>query len=171
HIGCLFIRKQLLEDNNLFFDEDLRLGEDLDFIYRLLITCDMYAVPYYMYKHNYRENSLMNSCRTITHYRHESFAHERIYSSVMQLYKGNRKEEIHTLLSKNRTYHKTRYLWNVLLNGDFELLNQLVESNEKELKDCNLLGKRDKRRAKILASKNYILWRMVRLVNRKKNKR
>ncbi|EIP9960084.1 TPA: glycosyl transferase, partial [Escherichia coli] len=24
---------------------------------------------------------------------------------------------------------------------------------------------------KILASKNYILWRMVRLVNRKKNKR
>ena len=134
-------------------------------------TCDMYAVPYYMYKHNYRENSLMNSCRTITHYRHESFAHERIYSSVMQLYKGNRKEEIHTLLSKNRTYHKTRYLWNVLLNGDFELLNQLVESNEKELKDCNLLGKRDKRRAKILASKNYILWRMVRLVNRKKNKR
>ncbi|EFO2467313.1 glycosyl transferase, partial [Escherichia coli] len=25
--------------------------------------------------------------------------------------------------------------------------------------------------AKILASKNYILWRMVRLVNRKKNKR
>ncbi|EOV7654887.1 glycosyltransferase family 2 protein, partial [Escherichia coli] len=127
--------------------------------------------PYYMYKHNYRENSLMNSCRTITHYRHESFAHERIYSSVMQLYKGNRKEEIHTLLSKNRTYHKTRYLWNVLLNGDFELLNQLVESNEKELKDCNLLGKRDKRRAKILASKNYILWGMVRLVNRKKNKR
>ncbi|EFL8391887.1 glycosyl transferase, partial [Escherichia coli] len=28
-----------------------------------------------------------------------------------------------------------------------------------------------KRRAKILVSKNYILWRMVRLVNRKKNKR
>ncbi|HFO7215501.1 TPA: glycosyl transferase, partial [Escherichia coli] len=27
------------------------------------------------------------------------------------------------------------------------------------------------RRAKILASKNYILWRMVRLVSRKKNKR
>ncbi|EES8747009.1 glycosyl transferase, partial [Escherichia coli] len=26
-------------------------------------------------------------------------------------------------------------------------------------------------RAKILVSKNYILWRMVRLVNRKKNKR
>ncbi|HFO6391296.1 TPA: glycosyl transferase, partial [Escherichia coli] len=26
-------------------------------------------------------------------------------------------------------------------------------------------------RAKILASKNYILWRMVRLVSRKKNKR
>ncbi|EES9323378.1 glycosyl transferase, partial [Escherichia coli] len=25
--------------------------------------------------------------------------------------------------------------------------------------------------AKILVSKNYILWRMVRLVNRKKNKR
>ena len=171
HIGCLFIRKQLLEDNNLFFDEDLRLGEDLDFIYRLLITCDMYAVPYYMYKHNYRENSLMNSCRTITHYRHESFAHEKIYSSVMQLYKGNRKEEIHTLLSQNRAYHKTRYLWNVLLNGDFKQLNQLVESNEKELKDCNLPGKRDKRRAKILASKNYIIWRMVRLVNRKKNKR
>ncbi|TNR13272.1 glycosyltransferase family 2 protein, partial [Escherichia coli] len=22
HIGCLFIRKQLLEENNLFFDED-----------------------------------------------------------------------------------------------------------------------------------------------------
>ncbi|EER2064742.1 glycosyltransferase, partial [Escherichia coli] len=171
HIGCLFIRKQLLEENNLFFDEDLRLGEDLDFIYRLLITCDMYAVPYYMYKHNYRENSLMNSCRTITHYRHESFAHERIYSSVMQLYKGNRKEEIHTLLTQNRAYHKTRYLWNVLLNGDFKLLNQLVDSNEKELKDCNLPGKRDKRRAKILVSKNYILWRMVRLVNRKKNKR
>lgn len=60
HIGCLFIRKQLLEENNLF-DEDLRLGEDLDFIYRLLITCDMYAVPYYMYKHNYRKflNELM----------------------------------------------------------------------------------------------------------------
>ncbi|HEC5287745.1 glycosyl transferase, partial [Escherichia coli] len=53
----------------------------------------------------------------------------------MQLYKGNRKEEIHTLLSQNRAYHKTRYLWNVLLNGDFKQLNQLVESNEKELKD------------------------------------
>lgn len=59
----------------------------------------------------------------------------------MQLYKGNRKEEIHTLLSQNRAYHKTRYLWNVLLNGDFKLLNQLVESNEKELRDCNLLAR------------------------------
>ena len=46
-----------------------------------------------------------------------------------------------------------------------------IMMNEKELRDCNLPGKRDKRRAKILASKNYILWRMVRLVNRKKNKR
>lgn len=96
--------------------------------------------------------------------------HERIYFFVMQLYKGNWKEEIYILLSQNRVYYKTCYLWNVLFNGDFELLNQLVESNEKELNDCNFFGKRDKRRAKILVSKNYILWRMVRLVNRKKNK-
>lgn len=110
HIKCLFIKKQLLKKNNLFFNKNLQLKKNLNFIYQLLITCNMYAVPYYMYKHNYKKNSLINSCKTITHYQHKSFAHKKIYSSVMQLYKSNQKKKIHTLLSQNKAYHKTRYL-------------------------------------------------------------
>lgn len=72
-----------MEENNFFFDEDLWLGEDLDFIYWLLIICDMYVVLYYMYKYNYRENFLMNLCRIIIYYWYELFVYERIYFFVM----------------------------------------------------------------------------------------
>lgn len=168
HIGCLFIKKQVLENNNLYFDEDLRIGEDLDFIYRVLITCEMYAVPYHMYTHNYRESSLMNSRRTLGHYQHESFAHDKIYSTVMQLYKGDRKEEVQALLDKNRNYHKIRYFWNILLDGDLKLLAKLVSENQEVLRNSNLPAGRDRRRAKILASNNNSIWRLVRLISRGK---
>lgn len=168
HIGCLFIRKSFLESNALYFDEDLRIGEDLEFIYRLLIACHMYAVPYYMYKHNYRETSLMNSRRTLEHYQHESFAHHKIYSSITQIYSGERTEEVRTILDNNQCYHLIRYLWNVLLKGNYELLEKLVNENYALLINCNLPGRKDKKRAKILASNNKAIWRFVRLVTRGK---
>lgn len=106
----MFIKKQLLKKNNLFFNKNLQLKKNLNFIYQLLITYNIYTIPYYIYKHNYKKNSLINSYKTITHYQHKSFTHKKIYSSIIQLYKNNQKKKIHTLLNQNKTYHKTHYL-------------------------------------------------------------
>lgn len=169
HIGCLFLSKRFVEENYLYFDETLHLGEDLHYIYNLIISCYIYAVPYYLYTHVYRENSLMNSKRSLEHYQHETYAHEKIYSLIMDRYQGTDKEEVGKILNLNMFRHKIRYMWKILLLGKFDLLEQSVISNYSELKSYNnlmILEGKYKRKARVLASGNKLLWKCVRLINK-----
>ena len=171
HIGCLFIKKKFIEENNLFFDEDIRIGEDLHYIYRLLSLCFIYSVSHFLYKHNYREASLMNKKRVLEHYQHEAAAHKKIYLSIMDIYKCENRDVVLAKLGRNMVYHKIRYLWRVLLSGDYKLLEKLMADNNVEFnndKYLSMLDSKSKRRAKILGSNNKFIWRTVRLVNKNK---
>lgn len=171
HIGCLFIKKKFIEKNNLFFDENIRIGEDLHYIYRLLSLCFIYAVPCYLYKHNYREASLMNKKRELFHYQQEAFAHTVIYSSILDICKGEKRDDVLAKLGRNMIYYKIRYLWRVLLSGDYKLLERLMADNRAELNDgkyFSMLDNKSKRRARILASNNKFIWWGVRLVSKNK---
>lgn len=171
HIGCLFIKKKFIEENNLFFDEDIRIGEDLHYIYRLLSLCFIYSVSHFLYKHNYREASLMNKKRALEHYQHEAAAHKKIYLSIMDIYKCENRDVVLAKLGRNMVYHKIRYLWRVLLSGDYKLLEKLMADNNVEFnndKYLSMLDSKSKRRAKILVSNNKFIWRTVRLVNKNK---
>lgn len=171
HIGCLFIKKSFIEENNLFFDESIKIGEDLHYIYRLLSLCFIYSVPCFLYKHNYREASLMNKKRALDHYQNEAVAHEVIYLSIMDIYNGEYRDDVLANLGRNMIYHKIRYLWRVLLSGDYKLLEEAMADNSFELQNGKylcMLDSKSKRRARILASKNKLIWWGARLVNKNK---
>jgi len=168
HIGCLFLKRSYLLENNLYFDERLRIGEDLLYIYGLLASTPMFSVPYFMYHHIYRAGSLMNKQRTLKHYQHELYAHEIILSHMSSVLAEDNREDILLSLKVNVLYHQIRFMWKLLLAGKFHELN-------KSLNDCNIklnnngellrLDKRTQKRARILRLRNKLIWRIVWLIN------
>lgn len=65
HCCSLLIKKSLLGDNNLYFNEKLRFGEDVDFMWKLFsVTRGIIHVKQNSYKYLVRENSIMNSTTT-----------------------------------------------------------------------------------------------------------
>lgn len=170
HVGGIFLKREYVEEIGLYFDERLRLGEDLLFIYKLLTLCHVSSVPSYMYTHMFREDSLMNSKRTLNHYQHESYAHSLIYQAMEAVYQGEERHKVLQMLAEKMFHHKIRYMWKTLLYGDFNLLKQLVAENKDELSERSNLNNFDAKsmkKIKILKSGNILIWKAVRLINRK----
>lgn len=170
HLGCLMINRKYIEDHDLYFDERLRIGEDLLYIYKLLSLCKMISIPEYMYYYVCRSGSVMNAKRDSLHYQHEAYAHELIRDEIIYNYAESDREEVCSFLLVSAARHKIRYLWKLLLLGDFNLLSTEVEANNIILNECKYhqtFDKKTKKRARLLKTRSVLLWRLIRIVNRK----
>lgn len=170
HLGCLLIRRNFIEEHSLYFDEHLRIGEDLLYIYNLLSICPVQYIAEYMYYYVCRPGSVMNAKRDSAHYQHEAYAHEIIRDVISQKYFYTDRDDVHSFLLVNSIRHKIRYMWKLLLLGDLNLLTEEISKN-RELFDnakChNFFDRKTKVKIKLLKAENIFLWKIIRLINKR----
>lgn len=167
HLGSLFIRRKIIEENNLSFNERLKIGEDILYIYQLLSLCSVSSVAEYMYYYICRPGSVMNVRRDSQHYQHEAYAHEVIRDTIAEKYNLEDRDRVLDFLCTNTNYHKIRYMWKLLQLGNFSLLSSELKSNSDFFADrdnFSSLDKKTKRRAMYIKTDNKIIWRIIRMI-------
>lgn len=170
HIGCLFVRREYIEKHSLYFNENLRIGEDMLYIYMLLSICKMQSVAEYMYHYVYRAGSVMNARRDSQHYQHEAYAHDVIRDVISEKYTLDDRQDVVSFLCISADGHKIRYMWKLLSLGEFELLSAEIKNNEALLNNSTRLSVLDKktiRKAKLIKTNSKLIWSAIRLINKK----
>ncbi|PHM47194.1 glycosyltransferase family 2 protein [Xenorhabdus miraniensis] len=156
-ICCLFIKRNFILDNNIYFNENLIVGEDVLFILMCICKTNLSCVPKHLYNYIYRDSSIMNKKWFVKDYINEIQAWEVIYHSMdMDYHKNNRKILMQKIGSKTLSL-KISYMWKLLAsnkNGELlDFISKLHYSNE----DILLLKRKSLLKLNILKSKNKLL--------------
>jgi len=167
HLGGVLIRKSFLTNENIKFNTDLALGEDLLFTYTLLSKKHIYAVPEYLYYQTYRDDSVMNSSWPLSRYKHNAYSMEEIYR-IMNMQSGNA-DNVMALLKKAVTSAKIKFMWKLLSFKEYTQATKLLNEGYLNISKTEFLtlSKKDLKKYKIIKSKNKILWFIYFLIKTK----
>ncbi|MCO6524378.1 MAG: glycosyltransferase [Candidatus Schmidhempelia sp.] len=170
HIGCLFVRKALLEKNKITFNSALKTGEDIVFICHLFCLTNAYSVPEYLYYYTHRDNSIMHKPWTSQDYLNDLMAWQELEQIIKQYYQQKNRTYIISLIESKIVYYKLRLLWLLLVVGRHQELIDLLNSGFLTY-DVHHLPYLPKKyagiRRKIILSKNKLLWKLVSIIHAK----
>lgn len=173
HIGSMLIKKSFIDRNNIKFNEDLFLGEDILFICQLLALAECKMSLDYLYHHNYRKDSLTTSKWNDDDYLHDIYAMQIIKEEINKIYKGKDRIEVFNKLTESIINRKIRYLWKLFLSKKYNSLKELCDAgflDSQEYTQAKKLPIKYRKRVIIFKLNNITLWKMIRLFNFKKAK-
>lgn len=170
HLGGVLIRRDFLIRENIRFNTELALGEDLLFTYTILAKQHLHAVPEYLYNQTYREDSVMNSAWSKEDYEHNAHAMDIIYSTMITLCHDSQKETVAPLLKNMAITAKIKFLWGLLQSGKYDQTLKYLNSTYLTLSQSDIASLKSKERKKyrVIMSKNTFLWRLYFLFRKKK---
>jgi UDP-glucose:(glucosyl)LPS beta-1,3-glucosyltransferase len=169
HIGSMLISKSFLDKTNIRFNPNLRLAEDILFICQILSVAKLNIYLSYLYHHQYREGSLTTSIWNKENYFHDIYAKEVIEKEIKQIYRGEDQNFVYHQLESSVFSSKLRYGWKLLLAKKFSELTRLNNQQFFTGYDVSLLPKKYRKRAKIIALNNIVIWTLIRVFYAKKN--
>lgn len=170
HLGGVLIRRSFLIRENIRFNTELALGEDLLFTYTILAKQHLHAVPEYLYHQTYRENSVMNSAWSKKDYEHNARAMDVIYSTMITLCHDSQKEVIAPLLKYMAIAAKIKFLWGLLQSKQFNPVIAYLDEKFLELSPIEIkaLKSKERKKYKVIMSKNKMVWTLYFLFRKKK---
>lgn len=169
HIGSMLISKRFLDSSNIRFNPNLCLAEDILFICKILSLAKLNICLEYLYHHQYREGSLTTSAWTQQDYFHDIYAKETIEKEIKQIYTGENQSTIYSQLESSVFSSKLRYGWKLFLAKKFSELAELNSQHFFTGYDIRLLPRKYRKRAKIIAMDNTLIWMLIRVIYTKKN--
>ncbi|MGL5954556.1 MAG: glycosyltransferase family 2 protein [Providencia rustigianii] len=169
HIGSMLISKSFLDKTNIRFNSNLRLAEDILFICQVLSMAKLNICLSYLYHHQYRDGSLTTSVWTKENYFHDIYAKEVIEKEIKQIYTGEDQDFVYYLLESNVFSSKLRYGWKLFLAKKYSELASLNSQQFFAGHDVSLLPKKYRKRAKIIALNNVVIWTLIRVLYTKKD--
>lgn len=165
HTGGALINKAFLINNNIKFNTQLRLGEDLLFVYTILSKCNAFAVPEYLYYQTYQKSSVMNSNWSLSNYEHNAAAMAFIADNLNMLSESltsKEKYDVSVLLKRSVLSSKIKLIWFLLSKKQFSsALSKLNEGFFNDTDDALLtLNRKDLKKYSIINAKNITIWRL-----------
>jgi glycosyltransferase involved in cell wall biosynthesis len=163
HICALVINKAVLDTNHIVFAEGCAIGEDWEFIAKILFHAQMKGIPRNLMLYRVRPGSAMTS-----HWNWEKridaiTAHIRIREYVLKHSENTR--ELINLLDESLSYKIYRFLWRMIKNGyQSEAKELMMKVVFKELffkLRAENLKMTDKIKYNIVRSGNPLLWKIA----------
>ncbi|MEO3988309.1 glycosyltransferase family 2 protein [Pseudocitrobacter cyperus] len=170
HLGGVLIRRTFLIAENIRFNPDLKLGEDLLFTYTILAKTHLYAVQKYLYHQTWRDDSVMNATWSKTEYEHNALAMQVIYDSINQWCPESEREAIAPLLRNAAFAAKIKFLWALLQSRHYAVVLNYLNNGFLKLsnEEINRLARKEAKKYKILQCKNKFIWAMYFCLRKKK---
>lgn len=169
HIGALVVKKDLIDKLKLSFTEGCLVGEDQEFIWKLVSYATVQAVPKELMVYRIRSGSVIKAKWNWKKHIHVFYACKRAMDYIMmEAHRGYNQQRLRHVLYKRVAYKLYKIIWRMIKNGYGDAASQLMENNEYKAYlsylDTQRLGTMDKLKYKIVCSQKAYLWKIARLV-------
>lgn len=169
HIGALVVKKDLVDRLGLFFTEGCLVGEDQEFIWKLVSNTKVQAVPKELMMYRIRSGSVIKAKWNWKTHIHVFYACKRAMDYIlMEARQEYDQQRLSQVLYRRVAYKLYKIIWRMIKNGYSDDARQLLDQDEcrtyLSYLDTQRLALMDKLKYKIVCSPKEILWKMARLV-------
>lgn len=171
HVGALLIDKKALRKSGVRFTDGCGSGEDIEFLYKTLISLNAIVLPEALMLYRRRKGS---ASRKKWDYKNEYtciLALERSREFFKSANKdADRYNKVLNKMQKQIAFSKAHYSWRLVKYGKVDLLDKyLQEGWRKDIKfviDSSDISKVRMVKYKIVLSENKILWNYIYMINK-----
>ncbi len=162
HFSGMLIRKNILIEKSIYFDDSSNISEDLLFTVKLLTCCNCYCVKEHLFNYFQRTGSVMSSVWSKEQWFSDIEGRKKILFYLENNYTKNDNQEILELASISILRREIAYLIDCIKKMEYkDIKNYLKHSdfNKKaQLLKNNKLNKKDVKKIKIINKKNVFSW-------------
>lgn len=169
HIGSILVEKTLIDQLGLWFTEGCRVGQDQEFIWKLISQAKVYAVPQELMIYRIREKSAMSAKWRWQNHIHAIYGFKRAAEYILQnLPPGYDCQQLSRVLNERIAYKLFKLIWRMIKNGYHDDARQLINSEECKtyfsyLKSGQLKGI-ERLKYKIVSSQKGVWWKLAGLL-------
>lgn len=168
HIGAILVRKSLIDQMGLRFTEGCRVGQDQEFIWKLVSRAKIQDVPQELMIYRIREKSAVTSKWKWQNHIHAIYgfrrAAEYVLQHALQVYE---RQQLRRILNERIAYKIYKFIWRMIKNGYQEEARQLIHNKEYSgylsCLDPGQMKVIDRLKYKIVNSKFGVWWKLARL--------
>jgi glycosyltransferase involved in cell wall biosynthesis len=163
HISGILFKRSFLIDNNITFDPDLKVCEDIFFTIKAITKSDVFTVKEHLFNYLYRDKSVTNAIEIIDLYLKDINTWSRIQFYLNQNYHCEDKNIIKQLVQTNLIKLKNKLLIEYLKNFNYKQIQNyfnkdLQFSNEIKTFNKQYLSKSEQKKLNIIKSNNFMIW-------------
>lgn len=169
HIGAMMVKKSLVEQLGLLFTEGCLVGQDQEFIWKLVAKAEVKAVPKEMMIYRIRSGSAITAKWNWQKHIHAFYGFKRAAEYILaQTELSYDKQYLNQILFERVAYKLYKIIWRMIKNGYTEEAWQLLDTAEckKYLSHLDLQKFKitDRFKYRIVFSKNRNWWRLAKLL-------
>ncbi|MDU4961149.1 MAG: glycosyltransferase family 2 protein [Sporomusaceae bacterium] len=165
HIGCLLVERAILDRYNIRFTAGCLMGEDQEFIIKLVAVVPVKAVPQELMLYRIRMGSAINSRWDWQKRIHSIWALKRSAAVVLgQKAKSEEYGRLEEVFQQRISYKVLKFFWRMLKNGFHTEAEDLLRGDlAKDLfqLDVPKLKRLDQLKWKLVCSHNQRIWKLV----------
>ncbi|MDF2635817.1 MAG: glycosyl transferase family 2 [Pelosinus sp.] len=169
HIGAIMVKKELVDRLQIQFTEGCLVGQDQEFIWKLVAAAMVQAVPKELMIYRIRNGSAITAKWNWQKHIHAIHGFKRAAESILfQPCSQCDKQELQQILYRRVAYKLYKFLWRMIKNGYEDEALQIKNNKEYNMYltylDASQLKAVDKVKYRIVFSENEILWKLARLL-------
>jgi glycosyltransferase involved in cell wall biosynthesis len=166
HIGAILIKKEILDRLGLLFTEGCRVGQDQEFIWKLVAYLRVQAVSEELMIYRIRKQSAVTSNWKWQNHIHAYYGFKRAAAYILQNPpQGYDRRQLNQVLTERIAYKLYKFIWRMIKNGYHEEAQQFLASEEfhGDLSYLNFIqmSRIDRLKYKIVCSQNRVWWKLA----------
>lgn len=168
HIGSILVKKELVDKLGLQFTEGCLIGQDQEFIWKLVPYAKVQAVPQELLIYRIRSGSVLNEKWTWQKHIHAFYGFNRAAEYILQdAPQDYDRQRLDQALSERIAYKLYKIIWRMIKHGYREEARQLLDNVTYNVYLSRLepsqLKVVDRLKYRIVCAKDGIWWKMVKL--------
>jgi glycosyltransferase involved in cell wall biosynthesis len=168
HIGAILVKKNYYDPLGLLFTEGCKVGQDQEFIWKLVSRATVQAVPRELMIYRIRQKSTVTAQWQWQNHIHAIYGFKRAAAYILQNPSPDYgRERLSRVLNERIAYKLYKFIWRMLKNGYREEARQLIQSAEctgdlayLEPRRLNVV---DRLKYQIVSSRDDRWWRLAKL--------
>ncbi len=169
HIGAILVQKELIDHLGLLFTEGCLVGQDQEFIWKLVSYATVHAVERELLIYRIRAGSAITAKWNWQKHIHAFYGFKRATEYILtQQLPHYKKEQLHEILHMRIAYKLYKIIWRMIKNGYAQEARQVINDKEYgkylDYLDIAHLNLIDKLKTKIVFAKNDAWWKLAKIL-------
>lgn len=169
HIGAILVKKELIDHLGLLFTKGCLVGQDQEFIWKLVSFATVHAVERELLIYRIRAGSAITAKWNWQKHIHAFYGFKRAAEYILAQHLPHyKKEQLTHILHMRIAYKLYKIIWRMIKNGYApearQLINDKAHGKYLDYLDIAHLNLVDKLKAKIVFAKNEMWWNLAKML-------